>query len=290
MANQKWDMIVNENKPTLTYRIYNSTNKQSTKYSLVVPGYGNHVDLHDEMCNYLADNEITTMVVNLEGHGTSFGNRFSVNSFDDYCDNIKRAIERLKLECNLTDNFDLTLIGHSQGGLASHYYKEKFDNKNEISKLALLCPFYGLKSPISKTNYYFLKTLNFILSNKIINVGGTSESVCDNNNWLIRVKNDFLSQGTLVNTPGAGVTTPAWYFAATDAQNFIQNNAKTTCPILFVNVNDDQVVDSNLIKNMFTKLNNPSSQQLEVVGKHDLPRCVNRFIVFDSIISFINKS
>jgi alpha-beta hydrolase superfamily lysophospholipase len=298
LANQKWDLIIDKtgSLPTLSYRLYKSTNIDSKIYAIILPGYGNHVDLHDEMCNHLANSEITTMCLNLEGHGSSFGNRFSVNSFDDYSSNIKRAIMTLKLDCNIitNENFDLTLIGHSHGGLASHYYKELADKNNDVKSLVLACPFYGIKDPgdlinMIISNKFVLNTLNFILPNHIFNTGGTTESVCDNNNWIIKFKNDWLSQGNLINVPGGGVATPSWFKASKNAQDYLITNAKTLTPILFISVTDDQVIDKWLITNMFTKLNNKNSIQKEFTGKHNLFWCNESYNIFNEIISFIKK-
>lgn len=296
MATQKWDLIINDNKPTLSYRLYYASDKTSTKYALIVPGYGNHIDIHDEMCNYLSDNNVTTMVINLEGHGTSFGTRFSINSFDDYCDNIKRAILTLKNEFSLNELIDLTLIGHSNGGLISHYFKEKFDINNDVKRLILACPFYGMKNPSTPfnlfiSNKYVLSILKFISQDFIVNTGGIEENVCDNPDLTIKLKNDFLSPGYYLNQPGAGLATAAWALAAFDAQNYLLSNAKTTIPILFANVSDDQVIDKQLVKNMYSKLspNNSNTLIKEFVGKHNLFWCNSRFEIFDSIIEFIKK-
>lgn len=240
------------------------------------------------MCNYLANNEITTMCLNLEGHGSSFGNRFSVNSFDDYSSNIKRAIMTLKSDCNIVNNdFDLTLIGHSHGGLASHYYKELVDVNNDGKSLILACPFYGVKDPnnlinVIISNKFVLNTLNFILPNHIFHTGGTTESVCNDDNWIIKLKNDWLSQG------GDSVT-PSWFKASKNAQDYLATNAKTLTPILFISVTDDQVIDNSLINNMYTKLNNKNSIQKEFIGKHNLFWCNERYNIFNEIISFIKK-
>lgn len=296
MSKQKWDLIIDNEKPSLYYRLY-IPEKEIKNYVLLIPGYTGHCDVHYELCDELSDNNICVMALNLRGHGMSSGYRFSVKSFDDYCDDINRAILRFKKELNLqeNENFKINIIAHSHGALLSHYYKQKFDNKDMIKSLILVCPFYWNKilSNIFITNiaFYSMKILSKIIPNIKIKTGGIPENVNDNDQWILTAKNDILNIGDNLLKSSSGCFTPSWFVSSFEIQNFIINKTDIKIPILFIYANNDIVVDNEKIIEIFNKLktNNQKTELVKFDGKHDLLRCNSRNIVFKYIINYINK-
>lgn len=122
---------------------------------VLVHGYTDHSGRYEKLANYFNEKKINVFCFDLRGHGQSEGERTSINSFNEYVDDLKEFINYLNLKT------PFYLLGHSMGGLISINYALKRTN-SLIKGLILSAPSLiqnASASPLKIKLVLFLSTL-----------------------------------------------------------------------------------------------------------------------------------
>ncbi len=102
---------------------------------VLVHGLKDHGARYDHVGEWFAGRGYATYALDLRGHGESSGERFFVNSFDEYVEDLKSFVGRVRGRDSIKPMF---LLGHSMGGaVASLFVLEK---KPDLRGLVLSAP------------------------------------------------------------------------------------------------------------------------------------------------------
>lgn len=83
---------------------------------VITHGYTDHSGRYEEVAHYLNQHQISVFAFDLRGHGQSTGERTTIQSFDEYIDDLDYFVKSLG---TITPLF---LLGHSMGGLITYKY------------------------------------------------------------------------------------------------------------------------------------------------------------------------
>jgi len=277
-----WEFIRRTGSPNLACRIYVPDTVK--RYAIIIPGYGDHIELYDNLQNRLCSEGIANIAVDLRGHGSSSGTRVHVTSFDEYAEDIAAAVKKLT---EMYGNVSYTLIGHSQGGLAIHYFMNIGDNAKRINGLSMIAPFYDMADSIKPSIIVraFAVAANFIYPKfTLTNTDGSTNTICDDTSWIDRLDGDPIYAN--------GKYTIGWYFASKVAQTSVFNGVKfqTNMPIQFLVASNELLANNSATYRMhgFLKEKSAKTEYTIVEGKHKLLWCKQRDKAMDHIIRWIN--
>lgn len=276
-----WGFIKRTGGPNLTYRIYEPEMIKS--YAIVIPGYGDHIELYDALQGRLCSEGIVSLAVDLRGHGSSGGTRVHARSFDEYAEDISLAVNKLTEKYG---NVNFTLIGHSQGGLAIHYYMNIGENSKRIRGLSMIAPFYDMADDIKPNiltviagtvaNYLYPKLT-------LINAKGSMDSLSDDKTWIDQLNGDAVYAN--------GKYTIGWYFASKNAQSSVFNGVQLQhdVPIQFIVAKTELLANNNATYRMYelTKNKSKKTEYTVVEGRHKLIWCNKREEAMNHIVRWI---
>jgi alpha-beta hydrolase superfamily lysophospholipase len=277
-----WGFLTRVGGPNLAYRLYEPDTIKG--YAIVVPGYGDHIELYDALQNRLCSEGYANIAVDLRGHGSSGGTRYHAGSFSEYAEDISLAVKKLTEKYG---NVSYTLIGHSQGGLAIHYYANIGDNAKRIKGLSMIAPFYDMNDSI-KPNFIvrgLAAVANLIYPKlTLTNTGGGMDNLSDDPTWINYLNGDAVYSN--------GKYTIGWYFASKSAQASVFNGVKLQhdIPIQFLVASNERLANDPATYKMYGLVKNKSAKtEYKIVeGKHKLLWCKQREKALDHIIRWIS--
>jgi len=97
---------------------------------VIVPGFNSHSGYYGWAAEQLVASELAVYAVDLRGRGRSDGERFYVEKFGDYVDDVSAAV---KLAKSREPGLPTFLLGHSAGGVVACLYA--LDHPRELSGL-----------------------------------------------------------------------------------------------------------------------------------------------------------
>ncbi|MFN2569825.1 MAG: lysophospholipase [Candidatus Dormibacteria bacterium] len=119
---------------------------------VVVHGYGEHGGRYARLAGRLVGRGYEVIVPDHRGHGRSEGRPISVISFDDYVDDLRRLlvkVRREQLAGNAGSALPVFMLGHSMGGLIALAFA--LDRQQELSGLVLSAPAVVRPAHVSAT-------------------------------------------------------------------------------------------------------------------------------------------
>lgn len=119
--------------------LYNSTVKNPQAVIFLVHGMGEHAGRYEHVAEYFKNVNITTIAIDLRGHGNSQGKRGHMPSFEHMMNDLKLSISEI---VSAYKGLPLILYGHSMGGnLILNYL---FRNAEGISGAIVTGPYLRL--------------------------------------------------------------------------------------------------------------------------------------------------
>jgi alpha-beta hydrolase superfamily lysophospholipase len=97
------------------------TIKEPIAELILIHGATEYTGRYNWVAKIFNENKINVHSFDLRGHGNSGGERFYINTFDEYIDDVHLFIENLKLS-----NDKIFILGHSLGGLITMTYLTKY--------------------------------------------------------------------------------------------------------------------------------------------------------------------
>lgn len=106
----------------------------------IVPGFNSHSGYYAWVAEQLNSLGLAVYAVDLRGRGRSDGERFYVQTFDDYVSDVAGLMQIVKTECPAAPVF---LLGHSAGGVVACLYT--LDHQQELA--GLICESFAYQVP-----------------------------------------------------------------------------------------------------------------------------------------------
>ena len=122
---------------------------------IIVHGFNSHSGQYLWTAEQLTSKNLSVAALDLRGRGHSEGERFYVEKFNDYVDDVRTFINLVKTQ---NPNLPVFLLGHSAGGVISCLYA--LEHQAEIS--GLICESFAFQVPAPDFALAVLKGLSYI--------------------------------------------------------------------------------------------------------------------------------
>jgi acylglycerol lipase len=122
---------------------------------LIVPGFNSHSGYYRWAGERLAEAGLAVYAIDLRGRGQSEGERFFVDSFASYVDDVARLARIVQQR---ESSLPLYLLGHSAGGVVACLYA--LDHASELA--GLVCESFAFKLPAPDFALSVLKGLSHV--------------------------------------------------------------------------------------------------------------------------------
>lgn len=122
---------------------------------VIVPGFNAHTGYYAWVADRFADSGFSVYACDLRGRGNSDGERFYVNSFDDYVTDVRSVVDIAR---SREPGLPLFLLGHSAGGVVSCLYA--LDYPNELA--GLICESFAHELPAPDFALAVFKGLGYL--------------------------------------------------------------------------------------------------------------------------------
>ncbi|MBZ9866379.1 alpha/beta hydrolase [Mesorhizobium sp. CA15] len=122
---------------------------------VIVPGFNSHSGYDDWVAEQFIGDGLAVYAVDLRGRGRSDGERFYVDSFDDYVSDVAGVVEIAK---SREPGLPVFLLGHSAGGVVACLYALK----NQAGLAGLICESFAFQVPAPDFALAVLKGLSHI--------------------------------------------------------------------------------------------------------------------------------
>jgi alpha-beta hydrolase superfamily lysophospholipase len=121
----------------------------------IVPGFNSHSGYYTWVAEQFVASGLTVYAVDLRGRGESDGERFYVDSFDDYLDDVTRMVSLAK---SREPGLPVFVLGHSAGGVVSCFYS--LANQKDLA--GLICESFAFQVPAPDFAIAALKGLSHL--------------------------------------------------------------------------------------------------------------------------------
>lgn len=138
----------------LVYRAWRS-NQAPRAVVAIVPGFNSHSGYYSWVGEQLAERGFAAYAIDLRGRGMSDGERFYVERFADYVDDVDAFVTVVKARERGVPVF---ILGHSAGGVVSCMYT--LEHQQELA--GLICESFAFKVPAPDVALAVLKGLAHI--------------------------------------------------------------------------------------------------------------------------------
>jgi acylglycerol lipase len=122
----------------------------------IVPGFNAHSGYYQWVADQLTADGISVFAVDLRGRGESEGERFFVESFDDYVEDVDNLVKTAR---STDPGVPLFLFGHSAGGVIASLYA--MDHKADLT--GLICESTASELPAPDAALAIIRGLSHLL-------------------------------------------------------------------------------------------------------------------------------
>ncbi|MCY0893384.1 MAG: lysophospholipase [Acidibacillus sp.] len=242
----------------------------------IIHGAGEHSGRYDYVREAFAQQQITTVMGDLPGHGYSRGQRGHIESFDEYVEAALYFLEVARERYGTA--LPHVIIGHSMGGLIAALAVAKATNQPDL--LVLSSPAFGLRMKISPTRAWLARVLLPIAPRLMQPNGIAPQDVTRNQELAVAYGSDPLVSHTV---------SLRWYFEFTEAMNQILLICHSIqIPISVWQGGADRLVDPASVRHFVETCNHHTITYKEFPGLyHEIFNEPERDEVIADIISWI---
>jgi len=240
---------------------------------VIVPGFNSHSGYYEWVASQLTAVGVAVYAVDLRGRGKSDGERFYVQTFDDYEQDVASAISMAK---SREPGLPLFLLGHSAGGVVSCLYT--LDHQNELA--GLICESFAFELPAPDFALAVFKGLGHLAPHA----------------HVLRLKNaDFSRDPQVVKAMNddpliAHETQPTQTLAAMvrGDERLKKEFPKITLPLLILHGTADKAAKASGSEHFYAKAGSTDKTlKLYEGGFHDLLNDIDKEIVMAEITRWI---
>lgn len=201
----------------LFLRRWQPVQKTTRAELLVIHGYAEHSGRYREFAHTLAGHGISTLAVDLRGHGHSGGARGHCDAFDHFLEDVSIALESSRTD---VPRF---ILGHSHGGLVSIDYAIR--HNPQVKGVILSNPFLGLSLPVPAPKLFAGRLAGQVLPTLAIPSGIDANGLTHDLEIVRRYERDPLVFPT---------ATAGWFTAVEEAQARVKNYRSFPLPLLYL--------------------------------------------------------
>lgn len=253
-------------------RHWRSTGEPKTAL-VICHGLNSHSGHYGRVAKTFAASGIAVTALDLRGHGKSDGERFYVETIDDYVSDLALAIELAK---SRDPGLPCFLLGHSAGGVTSVAFT--LDHQNRID--GLICEDFAFRVPSPDLALSLLKGASHVAPHLHV-LKLRMEDFSRDPEWVAELRAD-----PLVNDEVQPVRTVAALARAAD--RFEREFARIALPVLILHGTADKVTRLDGSQQFFDEAGSTDKQLIFYEGYyHDPLNDIGKERVFADIISWI---
>lgn len=121
----------------------------------IIPGFNSHSGYYTWVAEQLVASGLAVYAVDLRGRGESDGERFYVDSFDDYVDDVTRMVALARTR---EPELKVFVLGHSAGGVVGCFYSLA----NQANLAGFICESFAFQVPAPDFAIAALKGLSHL--------------------------------------------------------------------------------------------------------------------------------
>lgn len=196
--------------PSLAARVTLADNQRGVVG--LIHGYADHAERYDRVADVWARQGISTVAIDLRGHGRSEGRRGHCESFAEYLEDVRELYAQVKSHAG---EQPCILFGHSFGGLVAT--SAVLAEPNRWDALALTGPFFGLALEVPAAKVFAGRIASRLLPTLALPSGLSGKDVTHDAAIAHAYDNDPLVFKT---------ATARWFTEATQAQHRLRDRAR----------------------------------------------------------------
>ena len=241
---------------------------------VIVPGFNAHSGYYEHVAEHLVADGLSVYAVDLRGRGNSEGERFFVESFDDYVRDVEAVMEIAKTREPALPMF---MLGHSAGGVVACLYT--LDHPADLT--GLICESFAHELPAPDFVLSVFKGLSHLAPHA----------------HILHLPNERFSRDPVVveamnNDPLIeNETQPTQTMAAMVRadERLKQNFPQITLPVLILHGTEDKNTRPSGSQHFYDNAGS-SDKTLKFYdgGFHDLLNDVDKDVVLADIVAWIN--
>ena len=112
---------------------------------VLIHGFAEHSGRYGHVMDALEAAQINVLACDLRGHGKSQGKRGYIDSFSQYIDDVKAAVDFAKKKYKVKK---IALMAHSMGALIATHYAAQYEQN--LCALVLSSPLFGIRGDVPK--------------------------------------------------------------------------------------------------------------------------------------------
>lgn len=245
---------------------------QSKAEVLILHGYAEHSDRYRELAHVFASRGITTVAVDLRGHGRSPGKRGHVDRFEEYHADVSAALGALQHPTRF-------VLGHSMGGLLALdiFAREAHGMRGVV----ITSPFLDVATPIPEFKAMAARILGTYLPTLALPSGLDAAGLSHDQDVVNAYKRDSMVFST---------ATGGWLREAQRAQQRVRALQSSALPMLFVYGDADPIVSPAANRDMAEKLAGKETTVVVRHGElHEVLNEVNRAELHDRVATWLEE-
>jgi acylglycerol lipase len=241
---------------------------------VIVPGFNAHSGYYEHVAEHLVADGLSVYAVDLRGRGNSEGERFFVESFDDYVRDVEAVMEIVKTREPALPMF---MLGHSAGGVVACLYT--LDHPADLT--GLICESFAHELPAPDFVLSVFKGLSHLAPHA----------------HILHLPNERFSRDPVVveamnNDPLIeNETQPTQTMAAMVRadERLKQDFPQITLPVLVLHGTEDKNTRPSGSQHFYDNAGSPDKTlKFYEGGFHDLLNDVDKEVVLADIIGWIN--
>jgi len=241
---------------------------------VIVPGFNAHSGYYEHVAEHLVADGLSVYAVDLRGRGNSEGERFFVESFDDYVRDVEAVMEIAKTREPALPMF---MLGHSAGGVVACLYT--LDHPADLT--GLICESFAHELPAPDFVLSVFKGLSHLAPHA----------------HILHLPNERFSRDPVVveamnNDPLIeNETQPTQTMAAMVRadERLKQDFPQITLPVLILHGTEDKNTRPSGSQHFYDNAGSPDKTlKFYEGGFHDLLNDVDKEVVLADIIGWIN--
>lgn len=206
---------------------------------VIIHGVAEHSGRYVHVAEYLYERGINVYTGDLVGHGLSDGERVFIKTADEYLDNVRFFLSRIR------DDKPTFLLGHSMGGFIVLYYGIK-EQKSRVKGIIATSPYIKERIDIPPLKLAVGRIMARVYPKLKLKSGIESHMVCRDKEVCRKYEEDKL------NTDHATV---GWFVEMERARKYAVDNAGSFhYPCLMLQAVSDLIVDPEANRRFFDSM------------------------------------
>ena len=244
---------------------------------LFIHGMGAHGQRWNDLAEILKESNVSSFAFDLQGFGDTKGRRGDIKSFDEYT---KFIGELYKVISQKYIRVPIFICGESMGGVIA--INAALQMSKSFAGLIAVSPAFKGRLKFSLLQYVGIGLSLLLYPKKLFHVPFSSQMCTQDTEYLDKMEADKREHR---------LASARFLFNFLNLQKRVVKSAPNLdIPVLFLSPEIDTVVDSNVTKEVFEKLD-PNKKQIKIYKDmyHALTIDVNRHQVFVDIKSWIKE-